>query len=167
MHGDFLFFTSAIVYLAYDFNSYSTLTLVLLMMLMKKIANKLPGIMAGALLFLTLTPCHAQVRGEQEPPKNRQCEESGRDETRWMTKNLYLSTEQYDKVKDLNIYYSCLMDNLSHMPDKSVATKKKGEIIRSKEAEFKAVLSHEQFEQYKNRTEKKVMVKKSAFSESI
>jgi len=137
------------------------------MILTPKIANNLYGIMAGVLLFLTLTPCNAQVRGEQEPTKNKQCEESGRDETRWMTKNLYLSTEQYDKVKDLNIYYSCLMDNLSHMPDKSIATRKKGEIIKNKEAEFKAVLSRDQFEQYKNRKEKKVIQKKSAFSESI
>ena len=136
--------------------------------LIKKIANNFAsGLMVGAMLFFSMAPCIAQVRGEQEPPKNRQCEESGRDETRWMTKNLYLSTEQYDKVKDLNIYYSCLMDNLSHMPDKSIASKKKGEIIKNKEAEFKAVLSQEQFEQYKNRKEKKVIQKKSAFSESI
>jgi hypothetical protein len=138
------------------------------MTLIKKIADSLVfGIVTLPMLFFAATPCCAQVRSELEPAKTKQCEENGRNETRWMTKNLYLSTDQYDKVKDLNLYYSCLMDNLNHMPDKSVASRKKGEIIKSKDAEFRAVLSQEQFEQYKSRKEKKVIQKKSAFSESI
>ncbi len=138
------------------------------MILLRKIAHGLAlGIIAGSVSFACPTAAFAQVRGDAETAKTKECEEKGRDETRWMTKNLYLSTDQYDRVKDLNIYYSCLMDNLSHMPDKSFATKKKGEIIKNKEAEFKAVLSQEQFDQYKNRKEKKVIQKKSAFSESI
>ena len=138
------------------------------MILIKKIAYGLAfGVIVGTISVACPTASFAQVRGDAESPKTKECEEKGRDETRWMTKNLYLSTDQYDRVKNLNLYYSCLMDNLSRMPDKSIASKKKGEIIKNKEAEFKAVLSQEQFDQYKNRKEKKVIQKKSAFSESI
>ena len=121
-----------------------------------------------AIAILLISPSvFAQTKGEKEPDRNRQCEEKGKDETRWMTKNLYLSSAQYDKVMDLNLYYSCLMDGLNHSADKATASKKKGEIIKNKEAEFKAVLSKEQFEQYKSRKEKKVVEKKSPFSGSI
>lgn len=114
----------------------------------------------------------SQVRSEQVEKReigkiSKQCEEKAKDETRWMTKNLYLNTEQYDKVKNLNLYYTCLMDGLTHVTDKVQLSKKKSEIIKNKEAEFKAVLSQEQFEQYKTRKEKVIVEKKSPFSGSI
>ena len=106
----------------------------------------------------------SQVRLERENDKPRVCEEKAKDETRWMTKNLYLSADQYDKVQTLNLYYTCLMESLNHLSDKEVINKKKSELLKNKDAEFKAVLSQEQFEQYKNRKEKKVEPKKSPFS---
>ena len=120
-----------------------------------------------------MSPCFvvSQVRSEsveKEPGKvSKQCEEKAKDETRWMTKNLYLSTEQYDKVKSLNLYYTCLMDGLSHISDKVMVSKKKSEIIKNKEAEFKAVLSQQQYEQYKSRKENVIVEKKSPFSGSL
>jgi len=122
---------------------------------------------------LLLSPCFvvSQVRSESAEHEvgkvSKQCEEKAKDETRWMTKNLYLSTEQYDKVKSLNLYYTCLMDGITHLNDRVTISKKKSEIIKNKEAEFKAVLSQQQYEQYKSRTEKKIVEKKSPFSGSI
>ncbi len=125
------------------------------------------SVVAIAILLISSRPVFAQLRAEKQPEHNKQCEEKGKNETRWMTKNLYLSSDQYDKVMDLNLYYSCLMDGLNHSADKVAISKKKGEIIKNKEAEFKSVLSKEQFEQYKSRKENKVIEKKSPFSGSI
>ncbi len=135
------------------------------MNLIKKIIYYL--VVRGAATFIMLILpvfVFSQVRLERENDKPRVCEEKAKDETRWMTKNLYLSADQYDKVQTLNLYYTCLMESLNHLSDKEVINKKKSELLKNKDAEFKAVLSQEQFEQYKNRKEKKVEPKKSPFS---
>ncbi len=121
------------------------------------------GIAIFILLYLPVF-VFSQVRMEKENDKPRICEEKAKDETRWMTKNLYLSADQYDKVQTLNLYYTCLMESLNHLNDKGVITKKRSELIKNKDAEFKAVLSQEQYEQYKNHKEKKIEQKKSPFS---
>ena len=139
------------------------------MMLTRKIAYWLCRTTVVTVLLISPMFSFSQVRSEEKEPGkiSKQCEEKAKDETRWMTRNLYLSTEQYDKVKEMNLYYTCLMDGLTRLSDKVALNKKKGEIIKSKEAEFKSVLSQEQFEQYKNRREKKVVEKKSPFSGNI
>ncbi len=138
------------------------------MMLRRKVAYWLCSTTVVAVLLISPNFGFCQVRSEEPVQKvSKQCEDKAKDETRWMTRNLYLSTEQYDKVKDLSLYYTCLMDGLNRLTDKVAINKKKGEIIKNKEAEFKAVLSQEQFEQYKNRREKKVVEKKSPFSGNI
>ena len=126
-------------------------------------------IRGGAIMVLLTLPnfVFSQVRLEKENEKPRMCEEKAKDETRWMTKNLYLSADQYDKIQSLNLYYTCLMESLNHLSDKVVINKKKTELIKNKDAEFKAVLSEEQYEQYKNHKEKKVDQKKSPFSGSL
>ena len=138
------------------------------MNLIKKITYWLT-IRGTAIFILLISPSFvfSQVRLERETEKPRVCEEKAKDETRWMTKNLYLSADQYDKVQSLNLYYSCLMESLNHLSDKWVVSKKKSELIKSKDAEFRAVLSQEQYEQYKNHKEKKIEQKKSPFSGSI
>ena len=135
------------------------------MTIVKKIAYWLTiGITATSVLLAVPSFVFSQVRGEKEPEMTKQCEEKAKDETHWMTKNLYLSIEQYDKVKNLNLYYICLMDGLNHLSDKGLVSKKKTELSKNRDAEFKAVLSQEQYEQYKSRREVKVVLKKSPFS---
>jgi len=122
-----------------------------------------------AIVILLIQPVFvfSQVRLEKEAEKPRMCEEKAKDETRWMTKNLYLNANQYDKIQTLNLYYTCLMESLSHLSDKGIINKKKTELLKNKDAEFKAVLSVEQFEQYKNHKEKKVEQKRSPFGGQI
>lgn len=135
------------------------------MNLIKKIIYYLVSRGASTFIMLILPVfVFSQARLEKENDKPRVCEEKAKDETRWMTKNLYLSADQYDKIQTLNLYYTCLMESLNHLSDKEVINKKKSELLKNKDAEFKAVLSQEQFEQYKNRKEKKVEPKKSPFS---
>jgi hypothetical protein len=67
-------------------------------------------------------------------------------------------------VQTINLYYSCLLPSLNNLGDKTLVSKKKAEALKNKDAEFKAVLSQEQFEQYKNHKEKKTEVKSMPFS---
>ena len=119
-----------------------------------------------AIMILLILPVFvfSQVRMEKENTKPRMCEEKAKDETRWMTKNLYLSADQYEKVQTLNLYYTCLMESLNHLNDKDIINKKRSELLKNKDAEFRIVLTQEQFDQYKNHKEKKVEQKKSPFS---
>ncbi len=118
------------------------------------------------ILFLLISPAFvfSQVRLEKENDKPRMCEEKAKDETRWMTKNLYLNADQYDRVESLNLYYSCLLESINQLSDKGLVSKRKLELIKNKDAEFKAILSEEQYQQYKDHKEKKVEQKKSPFS---
>ena len=135
------------------------------MSLIKKVAYLF--IIPGAAIFLLLIRpafVFSQVRLEKVTEKPKQCEEKAKDETRWMTRNLYLNADQYDKVQTINLYYTCLMVSLNNLSDKSLINKKKAELLKSKDAEFKAVLSQQQFEQYKNHKDKKIEQKSSPFS---
>ena len=135
------------------------------MNLIKKIAYLfvIPGA-AVFVLFATPAFVFSQVRLEKITEKPKLCEEKAKDETRWMTRNLYLNADQYDKVQTINLYYTCLMVSLNNLSDKSLLSKKKAELLKNKDAEFKAVLSQQQFEQYKNHKEKKIEQKSSPFS---
>lgn len=121
----------------------------------------------SAAIFILLampTFVFSQVRVEKENEKPKLCEEKAKDETRWMTRNLYLNADQYDKVQTINLYYTCLMISLNNLSDKSLINKKKAELLKNKDAEFRAVLSQQQFEQYKTHKEKKIELKSSPFS---
>ena len=122
------------------------------------------GSMAVFILLTAHTIVFSQVRVEKEPERPRMCEEKAKDETRWMTKNLYLNSDQYDKVQTINLYYTCLLSSLNNLTDKGLINKKKAELLKNKDAEFKAVLSQEQFEQYKNHKDKKTEQKNLPFS---
>ena len=122
-----------------------------------------------AIFILLIFPClvHSQVRQEKAYEKPRLCEEKAKDETMWMIKNLYLNADQYGKVQSLNLYYSCLLESLTHLSDKWAISKKKTELLKNKDAEFRAVLSEQQYEQYKTHKEKKIEQKKSPFSSHV
>ena len=131
----------------------------------KKIAHSFIARVAAILLLSAISaPLFSQVRVEKENEKPKQCEEKAKDETRWMTRNLYLNADQYDKVQTINLYYSCLLSSLNNLSDRSLISKKKAELLKNKDAEFKAVLSQQQFEQYKSHREKKIEVKNSPFA---
>lgn len=94
----------------------------------------------------------------------RACEERALEETKWMYRNLLLSTEQYDRVREANIRCCCTTDSLEKVKDKKLSGMLRQQTIHSKDSVIKELLSQDQYVQYKAHRDSKPSSKKSPFN---
>jgi hypothetical protein len=99
------------------------------------------------------------------PEKSALSVQKANDLTKWMQRNLTLTLSQFGAVSHINLVYAHKEDSVdAAVKDHRLHTDAFSKLKRSKDAEFKGILTEAQYKQYVEHREYKPVLKRSPFA---